>query len=50
MGLSERFELEDTVIELHNIARGLETKKELAAAKLIRQMADEVSDKIEKVR
>jgi hypothetical protein len=50
MILSERFELEDAVIELHNIARNLQTKKEFGTAKLIRQMADEVSDKIKKVK
>lgn len=48
--LSAKFELEDVVIKLHTVARGLETKKELNAAKLVRQMADEVSAKIGKVK
>ncbi len=50
MGLAEKFRLGDIVIKLHNIARNLETKKEFNPAKLIRQMADEVSEKIKKVK
>lgn len=42
-----KFELEDTVIKLHEIARHLEkTTNEIEIAKKIRQMADEISDKV----
>lgn len=41
-----KFELEDTVIKLHEIARHLEkTTSEVEIAKKIRQMADEISEK-----
>lgn len=45
-----KFELEDTVIKLHEIARYIETTTaEVEIAKKIRQMADEVSDKLKRV-
>ena len=44
-----KFELEDTVIKLHEIARQLEITDQVDIAKMIRQIADEVSDKIKKV-
>ncbi len=47
--LERKFELEDSVIELHNKARYLETHtKEVDTAKRIRQMADDLSEKLKK--
>lgn len=44
-----KFELEDTIIELHNRARYLETHtKETKVALIIRQMADDLSEKLKK--
>lgn len=46
MQLARKFELEEAVIELHNIARRIEkTTKEIQAARIIREMADELSNK-----
>jgi hypothetical protein len=45
--VARKFELEDAVIKIHDEARRLETTtNEIGIAKMIRQMADEVSDKI----
>ena len=42
--------IEDAVIKIHDTARHLETAtKEIEIAKIIRTMADEVSDKLRKV-
>lgn len=42
--------IEDAVIKIHDTARHLETTtKEIETAKIIRKMADEVSDKLKKV-
>ncbi len=47
--LQRKFELEDSVIELHNEARYLETHtNEIEIAKKIRQMADDLSEKLKK--
>ena len=44
-----KFELEDSVIELHNEARYLETHtNQVEIAKKIRQMADDLSEKLKK--
>ncbi len=49
--LERKFELEDSVIELHNRARYLETyTNEKKIAQKIRQMADDLSEKIKKER
>ncbi len=47
--LERKFELEDSVIELHDRARYLETHtKEFEVARKIRQMADDLSEKLKK--
>jgi hypothetical protein len=51
MQLDSKLIIEDAVIKIHDTARHLETStKEIEIAKMIRQMADEVSDKLTKVR
>jgi len=51
MQLASKLVIEDAVIKIHDTARHLETTtKEIEIAKIIRQMADEVSDKLKKVR
>lgn len=47
--VERKFELEDTVIELHNRARYLEaTTNETEIVQKIREMADELSAKLRK--
>lgn len=47
--LQRKFELEDAIIELHDRARYLETHtKESEIALKIRQMADDLSEKLKK--
>lgn len=46
--LQRKFELEDSVIELHDRARYLETTNQVEIAKKIRQMADDLSEKLKK--
>ena len=46
----DKLVIEDAVIKIHDTARHLETAtKEVEIAKIIRKMADEVSDKLKKV-
>lgn len=46
----DKLVIEDAVIKIHDTARHLETTtKEIEIAKIIRKMADEVSDKLKKV-
>ena len=51
MQLDNKLIIEDAVIKMHDTARHLETfTKEIESAKIIRKIADEVSDKLKKVR
>ena len=50
MELDNKLVIEDAVIKIHDTARHLETStKEIEIAKIIRTLADEVSDKLRKV-
>lgn len=46
--LERKFQIEDSVIELHNRARYLETLNQKDIALKIRQMADDLSEKLKK--